>query len=58
MNQLPHSGPTNGRRHLARCICAPLVSVLRVGQVCDVISRALSLQPPGHGVGDKFIAVQ
>jgi len=39
MNQVPHSGPTNGRRHrtelsrsghLARCICAPLVSVLRV----------------------------
>ena len=27
--------------HLARCICVPLVSALRVGQVCDVISPSL-----------------
>jgi hypothetical protein len=27
--------------HLARCICVPLVSALRVGQVCDVISPSV-----------------
>jgi hypothetical protein len=49
-NQVPHSGPTIVSRHrkkfirpghLALCICVPLVSALRVGQVCDVISPSV-----------------
>jgi hypothetical protein len=49
-NQVPHSGPTIVSRHrtkfscpghLVRCICVPLVSALRVGQVCDVISPSV-----------------
>lgn len=68
MNQVPHSLPTNVRRnrtkfsrpyHLARSISEPLVSVLRVSQVCDVIYHASLLQPLGHKhVRGKFIAVQ
>ena len=49
MNQVPHTGPTNVRRHraefsrpghVAGCIRAPLVSALRVVQVRDVIFLA------------------
>jgi hypothetical protein len=54
MNQVPHSGPTNGRRHCtkfirpghqARCICAALVSVLRV---VTCVTSYLSLPPCSH----------
>ena len=48
--QVPHSGPTIVSRHrtkfsrlghMARCIYVTLVSALRVGQLCDVISPSL-----------------
>ena len=57
MNQVPHSGPTDGWRHLTKfsrrstwraVFMCPLMSALRV-EVCDVIFRAPLLQPPGHG---------
>ena len=66
--KIPHSGPTNGRRHrtifsrpgqLARCICAPLVSVLRVAKcVTSHLAHSPCSLLDTKQVRGKFTAVQ
>jgi len=60
VNQVTHPEPANIRCHRTKFSCPgpwravlvhPPMSVLRVVQVCDVIFRTPSLQPPGHTAG-------